>query len=65
MFFRKLLGNNDAKAEKPSGPPAGMQTMGANLQRRFAKGIQYNSESCFFCDFILCLLGMAPVTVYI
>ena len=49
MFFRKLLGSNEAKAEKEKagskgGPPAGMQTMGATLQRRFAKGVQYNSE---------------------
>lgn len=48
MFFRKLLGNNDVKAEKSSGPPPGMQTMGANLQRRFAKGIQYNSKFVLF-----------------
>ena len=45
MFFRKLMGSSDAKAEVRKGAtPPGMQTMGANLQRKFAKGVQYNSK---------------------
>ena len=44
MFLRKLLGDKDEKKNDVKTPvPAGMQTMGANLQRRFAKGVQYNS----------------------
>ena len=47
MFFRKLLGSSDAKPENAANrqaPPAGMQAMGVSLQRRFAKGVQYNSK---------------------
>jgi len=45
MFLKKLLNKNDVKPEQRSAPPAGMQTMGPSLQKRFAKGVQYNSES--------------------
>ena len=55
MFLRKLLNKNDAKPEQKTAPPPGMQTMGASLQKRFARGVQYNSEYakeiCDFCDF--------------
>jgi len=45
MFLRKLLNKNDAsKPEQKTAPPPGMQTMGASLQKRFAKGVQYNSK---------------------
>ena len=49
MFLKKLLGsNNDSRQEKGKNekavPPQGVQTMGVNLQRKFAKGVQYNSE---------------------
>jgi len=44
MFLRKLLNKNDAKPEQKNVPPPGMQTMGASLQKRFAKGVQYNSK---------------------
>lgn len=43
MFLRKLLKNDKPTADQKNAPPAGMQTMGANLQRKFAKGVQYNS----------------------
>ena len=45
MFFRKLLGSAEGKGDDKKGAtPPGMQTMGANLQRKFAKGVQYNSK---------------------
>lgn len=40
-LFRKLLGGNEPI--KPATPP-GHQPMGAQLQRKFAKGVQYNSK---------------------
>lgn len=48
-LFRKLLGNTNAAEGAKGGPnkgatPSGMQLMGAQLQRKFAKGVQYNSE---------------------
>lgn len=43
MFLRKLL-KSDSKPEAKNGPPAGMQMMGASLQKRFSKGVQYNSK---------------------
>lgn len=41
-IFQKLFGNADDKG-KPAVTPPGLQTMGAPLQRKFAKGVQYNS----------------------
>ncbi|KAK3092965.1 hypothetical protein FSP39_009445 [Pinctada imbricata] len=46
-FFRKLLGNQDGTqkgGEPKASPPAGMLTMATQLQRKFAKGIQYNMK---------------------
>jgi len=38
------MGNEQGKL--PGGPtPAGIQTMDETLQKKFAKGIQYNSKS--------------------
>ena len=41
--LRKLTGRSPDAATNPTSPP-GMQTMAAALQRRFARGVQYNSE---------------------
>ena len=41
MFLRKFLKNEQKNG--PAGPP-GMHAMGGDLQRKFAKGIQYNSK---------------------
>jgi hypothetical protein len=45
-FFKKFLGSSDDVTGKGRGAvtPPGLQTMGANLQRKFAKGVQYNSK---------------------
>ena len=46
MFFRKLLGQSpsDSTSRNPISPKnGGQQTMSASLQRKFAKGVQYNS----------------------
>ncbi|XP_052093175.1 rab-like protein 6 [Mytilus californianus] len=41
-LFRKLLGNQDGGGQKA--PPSGLQTMGVQLQRKFARGVQYNMK---------------------
>jgi len=41
-IFQKLFGNAEEKG-RPAVTPPGLQTMGAPLQRKFAKGVQYNS----------------------
>ncbi|XP_060602518.1 rab-like protein 6 [Ruditapes philippinarum] len=45
-FFKKFLGSSDDVTGKGRGAvtPPGLQTMGANLQRKFAKGVQYNMK---------------------
>ena len=52
MFLKKLL-SNDGKQDKgkadKGAPPQGIQTMGVSLQRKFARGVNYNSELlCYF-----------------
>ena len=44
-LFRKLLGDKQDGGPGKGGntTPPGLQTMGAQLQRKFAKGVQYNS----------------------
>ncbi|MPC26776.1 Rab-like protein 6 [Portunus trituberculatus] len=41
--FRKLTGRAAEGSANPTSPP-GMQTMAASLQRRFARGVQYNMK---------------------
>ncbi|XP_013395672.1 rab-like protein 6 [Lingula anatina] len=48
-FFKKLFSGDDkekaAQSQVASAtPPPGMQTMGVSLQRKFAKGVQYNMK---------------------
>lgn len=42
--LKKLVGSDQA-AVRDKNIPAGLQSMNQALQRRFAKGVQYNSES--------------------
>ena len=46
--FRKLTGRAAEGSANTTSPP-GMQTMAASLQRRFARGVQYNSKCGFLC----------------
>ncbi|CAN7992795.1 unnamed protein product [Ixodes hexagonus] len=41
--LKKLVGNNEASGGKHQ-PPSGMQTMEQSLQKRFARGVQYNMK---------------------
>lgn len=44
--LKKLVGSEPGQIrEKPI--PAGLQSMNQSLQRRFAKGVQYNSKWCY------------------
>ena len=51
MFLKRFIKSEhalggskpDAKAAT-AGPPSGMQAMGANLQSKFARGVNYNSK---------------------
>jgi len=42
--LKKLVGSDQAPGREKH-IPAGLQSMNQALQRRFAKGVQYNSES--------------------
>lgn len=42
-LFKRFLRGSEGDARNAT-PPAGMQTMGASLQRKFAKGVQYNMK---------------------
>nr|KAG5693200.1 hypothetical protein BaRGS_014090 [Batillaria attramentaria] len=43
LFKRFLRGSQEGDGRNAT-PPPGMQTMGASLQRKFAKGVQYNMK---------------------
>lgn len=43
--LKKLVGSEPAGQVKDKNIPAGLQSMNQSLQRRFAKGVQYNSKS--------------------
>ncbi|KAL8612132.1 hypothetical protein ACOMHN_021945 [Nucella lapillus] len=45
LFKRLLRSSGEGGEQRNAGtPPAGMQTMGASLQRKFARGVQYNMK---------------------
>ena len=54
-FFKKLFGEGNAPPSSLAvSGPSGVQSMHPNLQRRFARGIQYNSMLMItFKSFIL------------
>ncbi len=45
--LKKLVGS-EAGQLRDRNIPAGLQSMNQSLQRRFAKGVQYNSKSFMF-----------------
>lgn len=49
--FKRLAGKGDGQGPgvSTSSAPPGHQPMSMQLQRKFAKGIQYNSKFFFFC----------------
>ncbi|KAI5088136.1 rab-like protein 6 isoform X2 [Silurus meridionalis] len=46
--LKKLVGSETPIQQREKNIPAGLQSMNQSLQRRFAKGVQYNSECCVF-----------------
>lgn len=46
--LKKLVGSEVPVLQRDKNIPAGLQSMNQSLQRRFAKGVQYNSESDSF-----------------
>lgn len=46
--LKKLVGSETPVQQREKNIPAGLQSMNQSLQRRFAKGVQYNSESAIF-----------------
>ncbi|XP_076454482.1 rab-like protein 6 [Babylonia areolata] len=49
LFKRFLRSSGEGGEQRNAGtPPAGMQTMGASLQRKFAKGVQYNTALAWY-----------------
>lgn len=49
--LKKLVGSEAPLQQRDKNIPAGLQSMNQSLQRRFAKGVQYNSESVDFISF--------------
>lgn len=47
--LRKLAGKGADSHENAAAPP-GMHSMAPSLQRRFARGVQYNSEFGYLID---------------
>ena len=63
LFKRFLRSSQDGGDQRNSAtPPPGMQAMGASLQRKFAKGVQYNS-TCKYTS--LCLSVCQSVSLSI
>ena len=45
-------------------PPTGVRTMDQHLQRKFARGVQYNSQFCFVCDaFMPYVYHLSPTSI--
>ena len=53
------MGNEQSAGGVRGTLPQGMQAMGSQLQKKFAKGVQYNSKNlCCSCARRLCLLKL-------
>jgi hypothetical protein len=52
--LKKFARKNDETKTRPS-MPTGVSSMGQSLQRKFGRGVQYNSTYLFVCDSILAL----------
>lgn len=50
--LKKLVGSEPVGQVKDKNIPAGLQSMNQSLQRRFAKGVQYNSKPPIFLQII-------------
>lgn len=60
--LKKLVGSESGQLRERH-IPAGLQSMNQSLQRRFAKGVQYNSEHFLFQPLVMTCVFLEKIPV--